>query len=55
MHVLPLPFGMALALVSKREATNLRVPKAVRVPYQKSVSVREKVTSQYFNAGRYIL
>jgi hypothetical protein len=55
MHVLPLPFGMALALVSKREATKLRVPKAVRVSYDKSENVREKVASQYFNAGRYIL
>jgi hypothetical protein len=55
MHVLPLPFGLALALLPRREANKLRVPKAVRLPYEKTVNVREQVRSQYFNSGRYIL
>jgi hypothetical protein len=30
MHVLPLPFGMALALLLRRDAQQLAKPKAVR-------------------------
>jgi hypothetical protein len=55
MHVLPLPFGLALAFLPRREANKLRDQKPVRVSYEKTVSVREQVLSQYFNAGRYIL
>jgi hypothetical protein len=56
MHVLPLPFGLALALLPRREASKLRAPKVVRAPYEKTVlSVREQVRSQSFNAGRFIL
>jgi hypothetical protein len=55
MHVLPLPFGLALALLPRREANKLRDQEPVRVPFEKIVSVREQVVSQYFNAGRYIL
>jgi hypothetical protein len=56
MHVLPLPFGLALALLPRREANQLRVPKAVRVPYERTLlNVREQVRSQSVNAGRYIL
>jgi hypothetical protein len=29
MHVLPLPFGLALALMQRREAEQIRKPKAV--------------------------
>jgi hypothetical protein len=29
MHVLPLPFGLALALMRRREADQIRGPKAV--------------------------
>jgi hypothetical protein len=55
MHVLPLPFGLALALIPRREARKLRDQEPVRVPYEKVVNVREQVRAQYFNAGRYIL
>jgi hypothetical protein len=55
MHVLPLPFGLALALLPRREANKLRTQKPVRVPYEKTASVREQVRTQYFTAGRYIL
>jgi hypothetical protein len=56
MHVLPLPFGLALALLPRREANQLRAPKVVRVPYEKTLlTMREQVRSQSVNAGRYIL
>ena len=31
MHVLPLPFGMALAVLPRREAQRLRRPRPLRV------------------------
>jgi hypothetical protein len=55
MHVLPLPFGLALALLPRREASKFRAQKPLRLPYEKTVSVKEQVRTQYFNAGRYIL
>jgi hypothetical protein len=57
MHVLPLPFGLALALVPRREADKLRDEEPVRVPYEKTVHVREQILGdvKYLNAGRYIL
>jgi hypothetical protein len=56
MHVLPLPFGLALALLPRREANKLRVPKAVRVSYEKNLlNVRDRVRTESFNSGRYIL
>jgi hypothetical protein len=55
MHVLPLPFGLALALIPRREANKLRDQEPVRVSYDKTASAREQVVSQYFSAGRYIL
>lgn len=55
MHVLPLPFGLALALLPRREAEKLRDQEPVRIEYEKIVNVRERVLSQYFNTGRYIL
>jgi hypothetical protein len=32
MHVLPLPFGLALALVHRREADQIRKPRRVVIP-----------------------
>jgi hypothetical protein len=55
MHVLPLPFGLALALLPRREANKLRPQEPVRVSYDKTANPREKVVSQYFGGGRYIL
>jgi hypothetical protein len=33
MHVLPLPFGLALALMQRREANQIRKPKSV-IPFR---------------------
>jgi hypothetical protein len=57
MHVLPLPFGLALALIPRREADKLRDDEPVRVSYEKTVHAREQILSgvKYLNAGRYIL
>ena len=38
MHVLPLPFGLALALVHRREAEQIRKPKPVDMPRRESVA-----------------
>ena len=57
MHVLPLPFGLALALIPRREANKLRDDEPVRVQYEKTVHAREQLLGdvKYLNAGRYII
>ena len=52
MHVLPLPFGLALALIPRREAVKLRVAEPVRVPSEKTVHCREFILGdgRYFRA-----
>ena len=57
MHVLPLPFGLALALIPRREADKLRDDGQEHHQYEKTMHARERITGdiQHFNAGRYIL
>jgi hypothetical protein len=57
MHVLPLPFGLALALVPRREADKLRNEEPVRIRYEKTVHAREQILGdvKYLNAGRSIV
>jgi hypothetical protein len=57
MHVLPLPFGLALALIPRREAHNLRDDEPVRVPFEKQVHAREQILGdvKYLHAVRPIL
>jgi hypothetical protein len=58
MHVLPLPFGLALALVPRREADKLRHDEPpVRVRYEKTIHAREQILGdiKHFGAGRYIV
>ena len=57
MHVLPLPFGLALALVRRREADKLRNDEPLRIQYEKTVHAREQILGdvKYLNAGRSIL
>jgi len=45
MHVLPLPFGMALALVPRREADRLRRRELVRPLIRNTMSPRERLLS----------
>jgi hypothetical protein len=57
MHVLPLPFGLALALIPRREANKLRDDEPMRVQFEKSVHAREQILGdlKYSNAVRPIL
>jgi hypothetical protein len=43
MHVLPLPFGMALALVPKREAHQLRGRERVRPLIRNATTPRDRI------------
>jgi hypothetical protein len=51
MHVLPLPFGMALALVPRREADRLRRRELLRPLIRNTVSPRDRIRSdlRYYN------
>jgi hypothetical protein len=57
MHVLPLPFGLALALIPRREADKLRDDKPVRVRFEKTVHARDQILGdiKHFDAARYII
>jgi hypothetical protein len=51
MHVLPLPFGMALALVPRREADRLRRRELVRPLLRNTIRPRDRILGdiRYFN------
>jgi hypothetical protein len=55
MHVLPLPFGLALALIPRREAQQLRPRKPVQhVSLEKARDCRNQILgAHYFIAGRW--
>ena len=57
MHVLPLPFGLALALIPCREAYKLRDDEPMRVQFEKTVHAREQILGdvKHLNAIRPIL
>jgi len=57
MHVLPLPFGLALALIPRREAYKLRDDEPMRVQFEKTVHAREQILGdvKYLNAVRPII
>jgi hypothetical protein len=58
MHVLPLPFGLALALIPRREADKLRDDEPrVPVRFEKTVHARDQIHGdiRHFDAGRYII
>ena len=54
MHVLPLPFGLALALVPRREAQNLRRKEEIRPHIRNAVRPRDAYLGdlRYFNSVR---
>ncbi len=56
MHVLPFPFGLALALIPRREADKLRDDEPVHVPFEKTIHAREQILGdiKHFHAVRYI-
>jgi hypothetical protein len=51
MHVLPLPFGLALALLPRREADKFRRPAIVQPRLPNPISARDRILSdiRYFN------
>ena len=55
MHVLPLPFGLALALIPRREAEKLRVKKPAQyVTLDNTRDYRDQILgAHYFIAGRF--
>lgn len=57
MHVLPLPFGLALALIPRRQADKLRDDEPLRVRFEKTVHARDEILgdAKYFNTRRCIL
>lgn len=58
MHVLPLPFGLALALIPRRDADKLRDDEpTVRVRFEKTTHVREHILGdlKHLDAGRFII
>jgi hypothetical protein len=58
MHVLPLPFGLALALIPRREADRLRDRETLRHGFEKTIHAREKIRGdirRFDGAGRHIL
>jgi hypothetical protein len=56
MHVLPLPFGMALALVPRREADRLRRREIVRPLIRNAISPRDRILGDVrnFNPGGHV-
>lgn len=58
MHVLPLPFGLALALIPRRDADKLRdEDPSAHISFEKITHARERILGDinHFNSGRYIL
>jgi hypothetical protein len=58
MHVLPLPFGLALALIPRREADRLRAREPLRRGLEKTIHTREQIRGdirRFDGAGRHIL
>jgi len=54
MHVLPLPFGLALALMPRREAARLRDDESPRLPFERTVHCRDAIICdpRFFRAAR---
>ena len=54
MHVLPLPFGLALALMPRREANTIRRKEEVRPLLGSAIRPRERYLAdiRYFNNTR---
>ena len=58
MHVLPLPFGLALALIPRRDADKLRDDeRTVRVRFERTTHAREQILGdlKHLDAGRFII
>jgi hypothetical protein len=51
MHVLPLPFGLALALMPRREADTIRRKEEIRPHLRNAIRPRDEILGdlRYFN------
>jgi hypothetical protein len=56
MHVLPLPFGTALALLPRRDVDNLRRREEIRPHIRNAIRPRDRILGdiRFFNARRHI-
>jgi hypothetical protein len=54
MHVLPLPFGLALALMPRREADTIRRKDEIRPHLRNAIRPRDEILAdvRYFNTTR---
>jgi hypothetical protein len=54
MHVLPLPFGLALALIPRREAESIRRKEEIRPLLRNAIRPRDQILGdiRYFNNVR---
>jgi hypothetical protein len=54
MHVLPLPFGLALALMPRREADSIRRKEEIRPHLRNAIRPRDEILGdlRYFNNMR---
>jgi hypothetical protein len=54
MHVLPLPFGLALALMPRREADSIRRKDEIRPHLRNAIRPRDEILGdlRYFNNMR---
>lgn len=57
MHVLPLPFGLALALLPRRDADRLRRTETVRHYIRTAITPREQIHGdvRFFDARQHII
>ena len=57
MHVLPLPFGLALAVLPRREVNLIRPKDERPIVFRRNVSVRDRVLSdlRYADSRQHIL
>jgi hypothetical protein len=54
MHVLPLPFGLALALIPRRHAESMRRKEEIRPHLRNAIRPRDEILAdvRYFNNVR---
>jgi hypothetical protein len=57
MHVLPLPFGLALALLPRREADRLQRTETVRRYIRTAITPREQILGdiRFFDSRQHIV
>jgi hypothetical protein len=56
MHVLPLPFGLALAVIPRREADRFRRREEIRPHLRNAIRPRDRILgdTRYFNSRGHI-